>query len=306
MRRREVVVVYKKSQLQLAGEKRNSRIRKLLRQRDPSVEKMRAAHEAHVDTLREVERTLRAAKVGFHRVYRARLRAHMTEGRLVVSVGGDGTLLDASHKVHDSAVLGVNSDTSNSVGFLCAAHRGTFAALFDDIRAGRLKPSMVRRLAGRIDDVPLPFPVLNDVLVAHKNPAATSRYLLEWKRTVEDQKSSGVWVSTAAGSTAAMASAGGEVVDLDDPRGQVRVREPFIADGPLLELSSLWLRDRDEITLASKMREGRVYLDGPHEVLPLPMGARLTLSMTAAPLMLYATHEMRLRRNTARKNATRT
>lgn len=302
----EVLVVYKKSQLRLALEKKNSRIQRLVKRGDPSTEPMRAAHEAHEDTLVEVERALRAAGVGYSKVYRARLRPAMTERRqLVVSVGGDGTLLDASHKVGSTPALGVNSDPAHSVGFLCAAHRGTFSALLEAILGGRLKPTVVRRLGGAIDGTPLPFPVLNDVLIAHKNPAATSRVLLEHKGVVEDQKSSGIWVSTGAGSTAAMSSAGGEIVGLADPRAQLRVREPFMADGPRLKLSSLWLEDGDEVRVTSKMREGRVYMDGPHEALELPMGARLVLNLKTPPLLLYATQEMALRRETARKNALR-
>lgn len=302
----EVLVVYKKSQLRLALEKKNSRIQRLVKRGDPSTEAMRAAHQAHEDTLVEVERALRAAGVGYSKVYRARLRPAMTERRqLVVSVGGDGTLLDASRKVGTTPTLGVNSDPAHSVGFLCAAHRGTFSALLEAILAGRLKPTVVRRLGGAIDGTPLPFPVMNDVLIAHKNPAATSRVLLEHQGVVEDQKSSGIWVSTGAGSTAAMSSAGGEIVGLADPRAQLRVREPFMADGPRLKLASLWLEDGDEVQVTSKMREGRVYMDGPHERLELPMGARLVLHLKAPPLLLYATQEMALRRETARKNALR-
>lgn len=301
----QVVVVYKKSQLRLALEKRNNRIKRLLKRGDASVLPMQASHDAHEATLAEVQRALKAAKVPTKTVYRASLRRKMTEGRLVVSVGGDGTLLDTSHKVNGSHVLGVNSDTAHSVGFLCAAHKGTFAAQLDEILSGKWQPTQVRRIHGSIDDTPLPFPVLNDVLVAHKNPAATSRYLIEHKGVVEDHKSSGIWMSTAAGSTAAMTSAGGDVVDIDDDRCQLRVREPFVADGPLLALAKLWLKPKDDVVVVSKMREGRVYLDGPHEILELPMGARLTLHGRAPPLHLYATSDMKARRVVARKNAAR-
>ena len=297
----EVLVVYKKTQLQLALEKRNSRIQRLLKRKDPSVEAMRASHENHAATLVEVERVLKAEKVPYRKVYRARLRPAMIVDKLVISVGGDGTLLDTSHKLTHEHVLGVNSDTAHSVGFLCAAHRGTFAALFAGVLAGSWRPTAVRRLSGSIDGVDLPFPVLNDILVAHKNPAATSRYLIAHQGVVEDQKSSGVWAATAAGSTAALQSAGGAVVALDDPRCQLRVREPFVADGPPLKLASLWLGKNDAVAITSKMREGRVYLDGPHEVFDLPMGATLLLHDHAPPLLLYATAEMAQRREVVRR-----
>lgn len=301
--RAEVVVVYKKSQLQLALEKRNSRIKRLLKRGDASVLAMQAAHDAHKATLVEVERALKASKTVFRRVYRARLKPAMSLGKLVISVGGDGTLLDTSHKVGASPVLGVNSDTTHSVGFLCAAHRGTFATQLDAILGARWLPTAVRRLQGMVDDEALPFPVLNDVLVAHKNAAATSRYLIEHAGVVEDHRSSGVWISTAAGSTAAMAAAGGEVMALDDDRCQARVREPFVADGPRLRLASLFLEPPDHVVIVSKMREGRVFLDGPHEALELPMGARLVLHGRAPPLQLFTTPEMAARREVARASS---
>lgn len=301
---RQAILVYKKSQLQLALENKNARIKRLLQQRDPSVARMREAHDAHTTTRTLVEKTLADAGFEVRRVYRARLRAPMTRGRLVVCLGGDGTLLDASHKVGTSPVLGVNSDTANSVGFLCAAHQGNFAALLDEILSGALAPTRVARLSARIGRVKLP-PVLNDVLVAHKNPAATSRVLVEHRGVVEDQKSSGVWASTAAGSTAAMASAGGTILELDDATLQVRTREPFVADGPGYRLAHLLLPAGDAVRITSKMREGRVYLDGPHETHDLPMGACLTLSADAPPLALFATEAMRVRRAHARATTER-
>jgi NAD+ kinase len=266
---------------------------------------MLEADATHQHTRRVVADALRAAGVTFKQVYRARLRPAMVEGRLVVSLGGDGTLLDASHKIKDAPVLGVNSDKAHSVGFLCAAHSENFGALLDDILSGRLKPTRVPRIAVRIDDVPLPFAVLNDVLLCHKNPAATSRYLIEHKQIVEDQRSSGIWASTAAGSTAAMASAGGDVLDLDDTRMQVRTREPFLADMPPYRLAHVTIGPKDEVTVTSKMREGRVYVDGPWEHRDLPTGARLTLRADGPPLFLYATAEMQKRRARALENATR-
>lgn len=297
--RAEVVVVYKKSQLRLALDKRNSRIMGLLKRRDPSVLALQAANDAHEATLAEVERALKAAKSPFQRVYRARLKGAMTVGKLVVSVGGDGTLLDASHKIGASPVLGVNSDTTHSVGFLCASNRTAFAMHLDEILSGRWPATAVRRLQGTVDNEPLPFPVLNDVLLAHANAAATSRYLVERGGRVEDHKSSGVWISSAAGSSAAMASAGGQILAIDDERWQLRVREPFVADGPPLSLASLLLAPDDEVVITSKMREGRVYLDGPHEMIALPMGARLLVHGRAAPLHLFTTEAMAARRAVA-------
>ncbi len=317
----DVVLVYKKSQLRLALENKNTRIQALVDDDDVSVRPMRRAHEAHEAALADVVKALKAARCRVKCIYRARLKPEHCHGKLLVTVGGDGTLLDASHKVapaltgDDDAggtAVGVNSDTARSTGFLCAANAQTFPALLDEILGKRLLPTAVRRLHGAIDGKPLPFPVLNDLLIAHKNPAQTSKYLVDHRGILEDQKSSGVWVATAAGSTAAMASTGGHIQDLSDQRLQWRVRELF-REPPEDKAGQLatWHHDAfffdgdDDVVLTSKMREGRVYLDGPHCCVDLPMGARLTMHGRCPPLRLYATSEMAARRELAKLGARR-
>jgi NAD+ kinase len=186
------------------------------------------------------------------------------------------------------------------VGFLCAADGKTFAEVLDNVRAGALSTTDVRRLHGTVDGTPLPFPILNDVLVAHVNPAATARYIIEHGGRRDDQKSSGVWLCTPAGSTAAVASAGGVVQNLDDERLQLRVREAYAADGDGPAIRELLFRHDDEVTIVSRMREGRLYLDGPHEKVSLPMGAHLVIHGRCPPLALYVTEEMNARREQAR------
>ena len=303
--RLDVVLVYKKSQFQLAQENRNARIQSLVDDDDVSVRPLLLAHQAHEASLRAVELALKAAGCNVRRLYRARLKPEHCEGRLLVAVGGDGTLLDASHKVTDGPAVGVNSDTARSTGFLCAADASSFPALLDDILTRKLVATPVRRLCGDVDGRPLPFPILNDILICHKNPAQTSRYLVDHGGVIEDHKSSGVWVSTATGSTAAVASAGGFIQDLGDARLQWHVREPFVADGPLWRHANFFFDHdgKDQVAVTSKMREGRVWLDGPHNCVVWPMGSRLTLHGRCPPLRLFATAEMAARRREARKQA---
>lgn len=295
--RTPAIVVYKKSKLTLyVKEKRNKRVSALMEEGASIVEALRPAHEAHAAALETVKQVLTSAKVPFRTCYRARLRPDDARGRLVIALGGDGTVLDTSHRVDGAPVLGVNSDPSRSVGFLCAARPETFADVLYDVIEGRLTPTAVPRLRGSLDEEPLPFPVLNEVLVAHKNPAATVRYRLEARGQQEDHKSSGVWIAGPAGSTAAIASAGGEVRPIDEERWQLRVREPYLVEGPPRRLLSLLLPLEEQVELTSRMPEGVVYLDGPHVRLPFPVGARLRLRGDGPPLALYVTDAMRARR----------
>ena len=297
----EVLLVYKKSKLALyAHERKNERFQALIERGDDMARRYTAAHEAHTYTLERVKQALSSAKVPFRTCYRARLAEKDTRGRLVVTVGGDGTLLDASHRITDAAVLGVNSDPERSVGFLCAARADTFGSILDAVLSGALGPTQVARLTGTVDGVPLRFSVLNEVLLAHRNPAATTRYRIRVGARSEMQKSSGIWLSAPAGSTAAIASAGGVVQALDDRRMQVRVREPYIADGDIPELLSFFVAPEGEVSITSRMREGVLYLDGPHQRVAFPIGAELVLHPRGAPLLLYVTDEMTKRREVMR------
>lgn len=301
-----VLVVYKKSNLDLyVREKQNARYAQLLEEGAEVVDQMAHAHQSHEAARQAVLAVL--ADRGFkHRsVYRARLRAESTRGHLVVTVGGDGTLLDASRKVSEAVVLGVNSDPERSVGFLCAATASTFGEVLDAVRSGEVGATPVARLALTIDGEPVGHPVLNDVLVADRNPAATARYVLEHDGVHESHKSSGVWIAAPAGSTAATLSAGGEVQSLDDGRMQVRVREPFLLDERPPSLRALMVgKDQPPLTLISNMREGRLFLDGAHHRVQFPVGATLTVGPTATPLQLIVTDAMRERREEVAQSGT--
>ena len=152
------------------------------------------------------------------------------------------------------------------------------------------------RLQGTVDGIDFPFPVLNDVLLAQKNPAATARYLVRIDKGYVDQKSSGIWVCTAAGSTAAMASAGGRIQDLSDSRLQIWIREPCRNPVEEKHFGNRYIEAKESIEIISKMREGVLYLDGPHQRIAFSVGSRVVLRPGAPSLQAIVTKAMQERR----------
>jgi NAD+ kinase len=226
-------------------------------------------------------------------------RATLAAARLVVTVGGDGTLLTASHHVPAAtapwesaaappALLGVNSAPRDSVGWFARARRATFAATLDAIAGGALRPMPVTRMGVVLDGVALAVPALNDVLVAHQHPAATSRYLVRRGRRFEEHRSSGLWIATAAGSTAGLRSAGGAVMPLRSRRLQFRARELYRRPGFTYALASGYLPPGATLVVESQMDAGWLWVDGSRTSHPFPFGARAELRATAAPLLLFA------------------
>ncbi|MES1240870.1 MAG: NAD(+)/NADH kinase [Acidobacteriota bacterium] len=210
--------------------------------------------------------------------------------RLLVTVGGDGTLLSASHWVTGAAVLGVNSAPRSSVGYLALARRATVARILKRIERGTLLPKPVARLEAELDGQVLP-PALNDVLVAHERPAATSRYQLRLGRQRAKHRSSGLWVSTATGSTAGIRSAGGRPMALTARRLQFRARELYRPYGQDVALESGFVPEDGELVVESAMEAGWLFPDGTRLAVPFPFGARATFRLAEQPLLLFADPE---------------
>lgn len=296
--RPRALLVYKKSMYQLyTVDRRNREVEQLLARGDPSVDQLVAAHETHLTSLAATQQALKQAGFEVNRTYRAGLD-EIAEYDLVVTVGGDGTLLDVSHHVGpDIPMLGVNSDPLRSVGLLMAAAADSVSATLDAIRGRRLRPYRVARLALELNGTQLGVLALNDVLVTNFNPAATSRYQLICGRRAEAHKSSGVWIASAVGSSAAIHSAGGTIQRLTDGRLQYLVREPYTGGGPV-GLRRGMLAPRRALILHSAMRTGRIYVDGPHTWFGFGLGDHLEVRSVPGSLALYLSAD-NLRRRAA-------
>ena len=87
-----------------------------------------------------------------------------------------------------------------------------------------------------------------------------------------------------------------EVLSLDDGRMQFLVREPFGLQGPAAKLLHRSLPADEPLRVTSKMREGRLFLDGSHHRVPFPVGSVLEAAPSAPPLHIVVTDQMRERR----------
>jgi NAD+ kinase len=102
----------------------------------------------------------------------------------------------------------------------------------------------------------------------------------------EEQKSSGVWIGPAAGSTAAQRSAGGRVLPLSSQKIQYVVREPYQANGHSLRMALGLVQEDQALVIKSKMRQARVFLDGDHIVHEVTIGDLLVLRRSEEPLVV--------------------
>ncbi|HEV8246985.1 MAG TPA: NAD(+)/NADH kinase [Polyangiaceae bacterium] len=288
MSRPHVVVVSKRTAYsRYVEDERDPRVVELLRRRDPAVHGWQKSHREHSRTLDEVERVLSRQGVRVLLVQRAQAVFDVEDAALVVVVGGDGTLLAASHSVGASgAILGVNSAPEYSVGFFCAARRETFRGKVAAALEGKLESVTLTRMAVEVNGRRRSSRVLNEALFCHSSPAATSRYELHRGKVREEQRSSGFWIGPAAGSTAALRSAGGKVLPLGSRALQLVVREPYVMFGRSYKLLKVLIEDGQQLVAESKMDEAALFLDGPYRQLPVQLGDEVSFRASDEPLKL--------------------
>ena len=152
--------------------------------------------------------------------------------------------------------------------------------------SGKLGGVSLTRMQVSLNGEVLSARVLNDALFCHQSPAATSRYIVEHLGISEEQKSSGMWIGTAAGSTAAQRSAGGKVLALTSRSLQLVVREPYTSDGERYELQRVVIKKGQSLRVRSKSPRMRLYVDGPDRTYRVDLGDALDFSAPPEPLRL--------------------
>jgi NAD+ kinase len=282
-----VLVIYKKSAYQIyVRERKNAGIQRLIRSGDEAMAHLLRAHHDHVNTVKEARKIL--ARLGVKAVFRFRSDIGDAAGAdLIISLGGDGTFLWTSHIVDKNCpIMAINTAPSDSVGYFCAGTKRNLEAILTECLHGKLKETRLSRMRVEVDDELITGRVLNDALYTHQDPAATSRYAIRFRGRQEEHKSSGVWMGPAAGSTAAIYSAGGKILPIGSKRMQFVVREAFSWHHRPLRLTKGLLDPGEELSLISRNRRSGLYIDGAHLRREIGIGSEIRVRLSDEPLTL--------------------
>jgi NAD+ kinase len=297
----DVVVVQKKTALErYSAELKTEAARTFFLKDGQTDDNLQSTHNRHCQTLDSLLTFLTRQSLSFslHTLddftqYQGYGPTHYLAGQesglrcklnLVICVGGDGTLLRSSHFAGgQTAMVGINSVPLHSVGHLCSISPDDLEVKLAHILNGQTAPCEVRRLVARTNQgLQLPY-ALNDIYFGHQHPASASRYTLTLEgpqHRTEKQLSSGLWLATPAGSTAAIRSYGLGVLDPGSHQFLLAVREPYTHPGHHLSLTRLVLDgDSQSVTLFSRMRHGLVCVDGPVTACVLGFGDSLEVGL---------------------------
>jgi len=207
-------------------------------------------------------------------------QADFERSDFIITLGGDGTLLRAAHKIKNQYLLGVCSDLRINEGFLTQACKPNFEDRIKALLSGKYKVVKLLRLQAIINNKIKSPPALNDIFMGSKKPYHTARYYIEIRGKREYQKSSGVIISTSAGSTAWNRSAGGKKLALDSNKIQYLVREPYHGRLSQSKLIKGTLRKNDIIRIESDIDHGIITIDASGKEYKFDIGSKLTIKAT--------------------------
>lgn len=282
------LIIVKQTFKALAESSGDERLLQALGEGNPNAERIIASDTSHRETLEHVARILVDQGVDARCINRQPGEHFQVEEDLVITVGGDGTFLDASHSILNQVpVLGVNSAPMSSFGNFCLADKESVEDVLLRILGGEEEPVELTRLRVTVDGAELSTPVLNEVLLSHKSPAGTTRYVIELPgQEPVMQKSSGLIVASPAGSTGLNRSAKGYVMKITSRGFKYHNLAAFIEpDKDYFEEGEL--KEGESITVLSEMVDGLIFLDGQHICHPFPRGSKAIIDTGAPKLKAY-------------------
>ncbi len=161
-------------------------------------------------------------------------RERVAKAKMIIALGGDDTLKAVSHWIDDQTIIvGVNSDTMYSQGNLIRYSAADIPALLRSVEKGDYRIQPWQRIRIAVDGVDR-GPALSEIALAKSDFAEMTTNIVEFKGQKVNQKSSGLLLTTGAGSTGWFASAGlylapeGRPYPPTVPLARFELREPHL------------------------------------------------------------------------------
>jgi NAD+ kinase len=292
-----VLIIRKRSLLELLHLKKSQRITTYLKKYASCHDELIRAKLAHTKTLEVVTQVLDSHNCPYDIHTRASFKPSFLKNvDLVITIGGDGTLLEIARYLKTIPILGVNSDPKKSIGHFCSCNSDTFATLFDAYIKQELSITKIPRMSITIDGKTSEQLILNDVYVTNQNHGEMIRLDVTYtkektrvtsksvfnkkeKNTLEvtfASRCTGFLVATSAGSSAWMYNEGGTIQLMHDTQ---------------LQLKELGKRHpvhnfTYSVKLVSHMPKGIVCIDGSHRTMKFGFGQELELKANQAPILI--------------------
>ncbi len=235
--------------------------------------------------LAKIKSVLDKYNINYKEVIREKIKtSDYNKKDLVIVVGGDGTFLRAALALKNHVpFLGVNAKHNKKEGFFMITNKINFESNLKKIINSKYKIIKLTRLQAKINNKVINDLALNEFYIGCKKPYDVFRYWLKINSKKELQKSSGVLVSTAAGSSAWHKSAGGKKIHPHSKDIQFVVREPYhgniICNYKLLKGTV-----KNEITIIPEIKDCIIVADSTSKEYRLKKYCKVRISASDKPL----------------------
>jgi NAD kinase len=200
-----------------------------------------------------------------------------SDKQVVIVVGQDGLVANTAKYVSEIPIVAVNPDSDRYDGFLLPFNPENFIHGVEQVMDGNYN-SRTAILAEAILNDGQRLLAFNDLFIG-ASTHVSARYRISYGKRIEDQSSSGVIVSTKAGSTGWLSSifnmtagmrkfiekqeAKKRVISLEDGQLMFVVREPFQSKKTQADLTAGILSSQNKLVIESFMPvNGVIFSDG--------------------------------------------
>lgn len=199
-----------------------------------------------------------------------------SENQLIVVIGQDGLVANTAKYSKNIPIVGVNPDKERYDGVLLPFDTSNFIGGVEDVITGKYNSKTMRFAEAKLNDGQRLL-AFNDLFIG-ASTHISAKYKIAYNNTIEEQSSSGLIVSTPAGSTGWMSSvfnmsygiAGMFEKNLKLQRPKLKedellfaVREPFQSMKTQIGIAAGIIKDKNNLRVESLMpTSGVIFSDG--------------------------------------------
>ena len=198
-----------------------------------------------------------------------------TEKDLIVVIGQDGLLANTAKYVKTLPIIGINPDIDRYDGVLLKHNPETLNSILKNVFSNNFKTIKVTMAKATLNDGQTLL-AFNDFYIG-ANSHVSSRYIIDFNGKTESQSSSGIIVSTGAGSTGWLSSIFNMVNNLKDKYQELSskklnwnenklvfvVREPFLSKTSKTDIGYGIITKKSTLKIESNMpNNGVIFSDG--------------------------------------------
>lgn len=218
------------------------------------------------------------------------------EKQVIVTVGQDGLVANTAKYVKQIPIVAVNPDKERFDGILLPFHSDNFLAAIDSVMANNYHSKMTSFAEAKLNDGQRLL-AFNDLFIGATSHVS-ARYQITFNNKTEEQSSSGIIVSTQAGSTGWLSSVFNmsfgiqKFIEKNNPKKKYAklkenqlmfaVREPFASKKTQVETAAGIITGQSKLIIQSFMpTNGLIFSDGIEtDFLKFNSGAIATIGVT--------------------------